>query len=230
MTAQSEDTTEASDRTPVWQKAGDQLQRLTLNAVENGVGPIASSRAYADTRLHHANGNADDAIKRIIRESVAASGGNGFVTGVGGVIAMPVSIPANVAGALVINARMVGAIAHLRGFDLDDPHTQAMLMLTVAGSSAQSVASALGVKVGQQLAFNAIKMVPIQVIRQINRKVGFFLVAKYGTKRATITLAKAVPGVGGLVGGGVDAALTRAVGAAAKKVFPPSMEPTPAEA
>jgi hypothetical protein len=88
-------------------------------------------------------------VQRIIRESVAAAGANGLVTGVGGFATMPVTIPANVAGSLIINARMVGAIAHLRGFDLSGPHTQAMSMLTVAGSSAQPSAAALGVEVGQ---------------------------------------------------------------------------------
>jgi uncharacterized protein (DUF697 family) len=44
--------------------------------------------------------------------------------------------------------------------------------------------------------------------------------AKYGTERAAVTLAKAVPVVGGVVGGSVDAAFTRSIGAAAKKMFP----------
>jgi 4-diphosphocytidyl-2C-methyl-D-erythritol kinase len=46
------------------------------------------------------------------------------------------------------------------------------------------------------------------------------LLAKYGTKRAAITIAKVIPFVGGIVGGGVDAALTGVVGAVAKKAFP----------
>jgi hypothetical protein len=197
-----------------------QLKRATLGAVENGVGPISGSVSYAEDRLQHSGGDIERAITRIIRESVAASGTNGFVTGLGGFVVMPVAIPVNVAGSLVINARMVGAIAHLRGFDLNDPHTQAMLMLVVAGSSAQSAASAFGVKVGQQLAAQAIKKVPIEVLKKINQKVGFYLVAKYGTQRSMVTLVKAVPGVGGLVGGSVDAALTRGIGSVAKKAFP----------
>jgi hypothetical protein len=164
--------------------------------------------------------DAEAAINRIILESVGASATQGFVTGLGGLVTLPLTLPANVAGSLILNARMVGAIAYLRGYDLDDPHTHAMIMLTVAGSSAQAVLSELGVTVGKQAAKKAIAAVPVKVIHKINQKAGFHLVAKYGTKRAAVTLAKAVPGIGGLVGGGVDAAATRAIGQAAKKVFP----------
>lgn len=70
----------------------------------------------------------------------------------------------------------------------------------------------------------AFSKIPTAIIRQINKKVGFYLVAKYGTKRAAITLAKFIPVAGGIVGGAVDATLTRLVGATAKKTFPPPDE------
>jgi hypothetical protein len=133
---------------------------------------------------------------------------------------LPIALTASVGGSLIINSRMVGAIAHLRGYELDVEHTRAMLMLVVAGSTAQATMSAVGVKVGQQAAKTAINRVPIAVVRKINERAGFYLVAKYGTERSTVTLAKAVPGIGGLVGGTVDAALTRSIASVAKKVFP----------
>jgi len=221
------DTTETSDNgvpTTVVEKVGRQLQRLSRTAVEDGVGPLTGSAIYAEARMSAgANGERDPeaAIRRVIRESVAASGAQGFVTGVGGLATMPVTVPANVAGSLVINARMVGTIAHLRGHSLSDPHTQAMITLVAAGSSAQAAFSAFGVKVGQQAAMQAIKKLPMSVVNQVNKRAGFYLVAKYGSQRSTLALVKAVPAVGGLVGGSVDAALTASIAKAAKKVFPP---------
>lgn len=44
--------------------------------------------------------------------------------------------------------------------------------------------------------------------------------AKYGTKRSAVTLAKAIPLAGGAIGGAVDAGFTAAVGRGAKKSFP----------
>ena len=66
-----------------------------------------------------------------------------------------------------------------------------------------------------------IERIPIGVLRSINKRVGFMLLAKYGTKRSVVTLAKGVPLVGGLVGGGVDTATTWTVGAVADKAFRP---------
>jgi hypothetical protein len=228
-------------------KTGAQLQKLLRTAVRDGVGPLTGSVAYAEARLAgqsgrgsgggfvgaitNAGGNGPDdpddptvaveaAIRRIVRESVAAAGTSGFITGVGGLVALPVTLPLNIAGSLIINARMVGSIAYLRGYEVDDPHTEAMLTLVVAGNSARAALSAFGVQIGRQAAKGTIKRVPVAAIREINRKAGFYLVAKYGTKRSTVTLAKAIPGIGGLVGGGVDAALTRSIASVAKKVFP----------
>jgi hypothetical protein len=235
---------EVSDQNGVsLESLGGHLQRMTMEAIRNGVGPITGAGAYADDRLERvqasriargpdrsnddsaAGENAETvsdreaAIQRIVRESVVAAGTQGFVTGLGGFVAMPVTLPANLAGSMIINARMVGAIAHLRGYDLEDPHTQAVMMLTIAGSSVQATASAVGVKVGAAFAKQAIAAVPMTVIKQINKRAGVYLIAKYGTKRSVLTLSKAVPGIGGLVGGSVDAAFTRTIGRTAMTLF-----------
>ncbi len=42
----------------------------------------------------------------------------GFVTGLGGFVTMPVALPVNIAEFYVQATRMVGAIATLRGYDV----------------------------------------------------------------------------------------------------------------
>lgn len=217
--------------------AGRTLMRFVQNVVSNGVGPITGSVAWAEDRLRRVQGERYDVgrfgargegdietdiakvISRLIKESVAAAGSTGFVTGLGGFVTLPVSVPANVAGALIINARLAGGIAYLRGYNLDDPHVQAMIPLVTLGAGAQTALAAISTQIGVKLSEQALKNVSIDLIRKINRKVGFMLLAKYGTKRAAVTLAKAIPFVGGLVSGAVDAGLTAAVGKAAKRWF-----------
>lgn len=208
------------------QTVADKLTALVGKVVDDGLGPVQGSRLYAEDRLERARRGgrseaaaADVAIKTLIRESVAAAGTTGFVTGLGGLVTLPVTLPANLAGNLAINARMVGAIAHLRGYPIEDPHTRTVILLTVAGSNLQAAASELGVQVGKQVAKETIRAIPIAALRRINARAGVYLVAKYGTQRSAITLAKAVPIAGGLVGGSVDAALTGVIGKAAKKAF-----------
>lgn len=227
-------------------KAEQALQRLVLSVVDHGVGPVVGSKAYAEARLASAStaeiaedaetaDEADDAeeaedavavapdrdavIAQIIRESVLAAGGTGFVTGVGGFIALPLTLPTNVTGNVVINARMVGAIAYLLGHDLDDPHVQASILLTVAAADAPKVLAELGVEIGPGTTHEAIARLPVPVVREINRRAGFFLLAKYGGKRLAFQAIRGVPVVGGLVGGGIDAGVTRYVGALATRTF-----------
>lgn len=221
------------------EKASGQLLKLVGNVIDSGVGPLTGSVAWAEDRLARVQGdryepNSDPtrkvrpyerediekAVKRLIVESVEAAGVNGFVTGLGGFIAMPVTLPANMAGALVINARLAAAIAYLRGYDPKDPHVRTVATLIAVGSNAQQIVKTFGIKVGEKVLIQAIKQVPIVLIREINKKVGFMLLAKYGSKRALVTLAKGVPLVGGVIGGAVDATMTSAIGRTARAMFP----------
>lgn len=221
------------------EKASEQLQKLVGKVIDTGVGPLTGSIKWAEDRLARVqgaryepnseptrkvrpeeHGDIDKVIKKLILESVEAAGVNGFVTGLGGFIAMPVTVPANMAGALVINARLTAAIAYLRGYDPSDPHVRTVVTLIAVGSNAQQIAKTVGIKAGEKVVINAIKKLPIVLIREINKKVGFTLLAKYGTKRSVITLAKGVPLVGGVIGGGVDATMTGVIGRTARAMFP----------
>ncbi|MER6589093.1 EcsC family protein [Micromonospora chalcea] len=220
------------------------FQDTTVKVIRDGVGPITGSIPYAEARLskaspeegsqvvdagdgplrdHASEAAIERVIDRLIMESVATASTNGFVTGLGGFMTMPLTLPANIAGSLVINARLVGSIAYLRGYDISDPHVQTFITLTTAGGTLASTLHGVGVKVGTKVTAQMIKAIPIAVIRKVNERVGFMLLAKYGTQRSAITLAKGIPLAGGLVGAGVDAALTTLVGRAAKANFPASI-------
>ena len=133
---------------------------------------------------------------------------------------MPLTVPANMAGALVINARLAAAIAYLRGYDPKDPHVRTVVTLIAVGSNAQQIAKTIGIKVGEKVAMEAIKKLPIVLIREINKKAGFMLLAKYGSKRAVVTLVKGIPLVGGVVGGAVDGTMTGVIGRTSRSMFP----------
>ncbi|WP_081241124.1 EcsC family protein [Streptomyces viridosporus] len=231
----------ADEKTPdegAVEKAGRWVADLAEKVMVNGVGPVTGSAAWAEDRLSRRQGDdyrapddeerrspedmkddIDAVVARLIKESVAAAGTQGFVTGLGGLLTAGVTIPANVAASLAINMRMAGAIAHLRGWDIRDPHVRTVAMMLAIGMSAQNVLASFGVKVGQKFGEQMIKKIPITVIRAINKKAGTHLVAKYGTKRAAITLAKGVPILGGIVGGAVDAGATAVIGRATDKAL-----------
>jgi hypothetical protein len=231
----------ADEKTPdegAVEKAGRWVADLAEKVMVSGVGPITGSAAWAEDRLSRRQGadyrapddaerrspedmkdDIDAVIARLIKESVAAAGAQGFVTGLGGLLTAGVTIPANVAASFAVNMRLAGAIAHLRGWDVRDPHARTVAMMLAIGMSTQSVLAAFGVKVGQKIGEQVIKKIPIAVLRTINKKAGTFLIAKYGTQRAAITLAKGIPILGGLVGGAVDAGATAVIGRATDRAL-----------
>ncbi|MGE3810909.1 MAG: EcsC family protein [Candidatus Nanopelagicales bacterium] len=204
----------------VFLRLEQKLQQIVLDVVDHGAGPIVGSAAYGAARLDD-EGDVDAAIDRIVRESVLTTGSAGFLTGLGGFLALPLTFPANVASNLVVNARMVGAIAHVRGHDLDDPRTQASILLTVAAADADKVLGELGVPIDEDGPHATISRLPVPVVREINRRASLFLVAKYGGKRLAFSMVRAIPVVGGLVGGGIDGALTQYDGSLAERTFEP---------
>jgi hypothetical protein len=75
-----------------------------------------------------------------------------------------------------------------------------------------------GVRLGTTLVKEAIKKVTGEVIKTTNKAAGISLVTKFGEK-GIINPRKAVPLVGGLIGGIVDGIGTNTVGKTAKKVL-----------
>jgi len=166
----------------------------------------------------------DDAIDSLIAWQITKAGTAGFITGVGGVLTLPVTIPTNLAGVLYIQVRMIGAIAHLRGYDVRSDQVRTLVFACLAGSAALDILKDLGIHIGAQLTRQMILRISGEVLERINRAVGFRLVTKAGT-RGAVNLIKVVPIVGGLVGGALDAAATKVIGHTAKQVFGRPQDP-----
>jgi uncharacterized protein (DUF697 family) len=162
----------------------------------------------------------DEDIDRLINWQVAKAGAAGFVTGIGGMLTLPVAIPANVASVLYIQIRMIGAIAHLRGYDVRNDQVRSLVVACLAGSAALDILKDVGINIGAKLTRQMLLRIPGEVLKKVNQTVGFRLVTKAGSKGA-VNLIKGVPLVGGVVGGTFDAAATKAIGRTAKQVFVP---------
>ncbi len=74
-------------------------------------------------------------------------------------------------------------------------------------------------QIGSKAAMAGLRRLPGQVLIDINKRVGFRLVTKFGEK-GVINLVKFIPVVGGGVGAGVNAASMRTVGRYARTNFP----------
>jgi len=119
---------------------------------------------------------------------------------------------------MYVQIRMIAAIAYMRGYDLEDDQVKTLVFVCLTGQAATDILKQAGVKIGTAMAKEAVKKIPGEVIKAINKAVGMRLVTKFGEK-GFINLGKAIPIVGGIIGGAVDGIGTHTIGKTAKRVF-----------
>ncbi len=162
--------------------------------------------------------SSEKAISKLIASQVTKATVTGAITGLGGVITLPVAIPADLAGSLAIQLRMIGAIAVLRGYDPSDDQVRTFAYACLLGSSATDLLKGAGIKLGVKMTEKLVQKVPGKVLVKINQKVGFRLVTKGGSK-GIVNLGKMVPFIGAPIGGGFNLVETKVIAKAAKEVF-----------
>ena len=200
-------------------RAADLVQRLLAVGID-GKGPFGGATEIARAaREHHPS--TESAVHAVVRQHTRLIAGNGFVTGLGGLVTMPVALPANVFGFHVLAVRAVAAIAELRGYDTSTPQVRSAVLLTLVGADATDVLKAAGLPTGGRIAGIVTSRVPRPVLMLVNKGVGFRLIARFGTKTLLRVPTRALPVVGGVVGAGVDAVMFRRIAKAAEHGLPP---------
>jgi hypothetical protein len=131
---------------------------------------------------------------------------------------LPVAIPANITSVLYVQLRMIAAIAVMGKHDLKKDEVRTLVYLCLCGSAATDVVKDVGIHIGTKLTVNAINKISGETITKINQKVGFRLVTKFGQTGA-VNLGKAVPLIGGVIGGFIDGTSTKVIGKVAVKTF-----------
>ena len=160
----------------------------------------------------------EKAIDKLIGYQTVLCGTNGFITGLGGLLVLPVAIPTNILSTIYIQLRMIAAIAYINGYDIYSDQVRTIAYACLTGSSTTKVLKNVGIKIGEKVVINVIKKIPVEVLVKINQQVGFRLVTKFGQK-GLVNFGKMMPLVGGVVGGVFDTGMTLTIGNVAKKVF-----------
>lgn len=189
-------------------------------AYEKAVGgmPGLESAQQMGEEFMKGEGSLPDKVNTLIRWQNAKAGMSGFVTGIGGLLAMPFTIPANIGSVLYIQIRMIAAIAHMGGYDLRDERVKALVFVCIAGNAGKDILKNIGVAWTEKVMTQALNSITKEAIVRINKAVGFKLFTKFGGK-GVVNLSKAIPLMGGVIGGVFDAATTNAMGKFARKTF-----------
>lgn len=179
------------------------VERL-LDVGIDGKAQFDSARKVAEN--HRDRQSSDEkAIDAIVDDHLKLAAAGGFVTGLGGFVTLPVALPANVAGFCIIATRMAAAIAHLRGYDIQQRRCAPAVLLSLRG---RRLKEDLLKKAGYASTRGACRTspppqrLPGPVLMAVDGAVGFRLLTQMGRKTFA-KLGRGVPLVGGVVGAGL---------------------------
>src|SRR5689334_11144946 len=214
------DAAPAADDGGITRAATRMVERL-LDVGIDGRGPVESATSIAD-KARAAHAGVDGAIDAVVRQHVKIAAAGGFVTGIGGLVTLPVALPVNVAEFYLLATRMVAAIACLRGYDLHQPEVRSAILLTLVGADSDDLLRKAGLNTHGRLAGLAAGRLHGPVLMMVNKGVGFMFVSQIGRKSLP-KFGEAVPLVVGAVGAGIDVLLLRRIADHARHEFPPRM-------
>ncbi|MVA74804.1 hypothetical protein GC722_01960 [Auraticoccus sp. F435] len=185
--------------------------RMVLELGIDGVAGMPGAKAAAVSQLQK-HGSVDAAIDAVVVQHVGLSSAQGFMANVGGVLASVVSLPGNLAGLAVVQIRMVGAIAHLRGYDIDDPRVRTAMMMCLLGGEQLVKLIEKGVLPTTPMAVATAPVFDPDLDRRVAERVVLEMAARVGGTNGALLLTKRIPIVGGGVGAVVDGVATRQIG------------------
>ena len=183
----------------------------------NGVPGLDSAIDLAESYTRKP-GSPIEQVDSLIRWQNTKAATSGFITGVAGLILIPVAIPANIASVLFVQLRMVAAIAHIGGHDVRDDRVVTLAYACLLGNEIKDALKDTALVLGSKLTTKTIERISGETIKAINQKVGFRLLTKFGEK-GVINLGKMIPLAGGVIAATLDAVATNTIGNVARDSF-----------
>lgn len=163
-------------------------------------------------------GTLEQNVNSLIRWQNAKAAAVGFGTGLAGILAVPISIPANIAVVLFVQVRMISAIAHMNGYDVLDERVKTMIFACMYGSGVDEILKNLDMSYDPNFKNIVLQKVTKETILKINNAVKIRMLSRFGTL-GPMSFGKAVPLLGAFVGGAYDGFSTSTIGSNAKKLF-----------
>lgn len=195
--------------------------REALRRAIDGVGPFPGAAEAADHQLAEQGGDVDRGVHEVIENHIRYAGAQGFLTNIGGLVTMTVTVPANITGLAVIQCRMVAGIAHLRGYDLADQRTRNAILACLLGEEEVARLVKRRKLPAPPMALATAPSVDPELAGRIAGQVASDMVSRITGKRMATTIGRRVPVVGGVIGLSADAYATWRLGRYADREFLP---------
>ncbi|UAN46525.1 EcsC family protein [Serratia sp. JSRIV001] len=200
-----------NDETPSLSPLSRWLDALYAKALQGGPG-ISSAHQLAEL-YRNTFSTPQSAALSLVRWEAAKAATSGFMLGVGGMVTLPIALPASLVGPLLLQFRLIAAIALLGGYDVHDLRTRHLSYLCLGGTVAKDALQAYGTCLFQQMSTRSLE--------QMTEKTATGLATRLTTRLPTTHLSHLVPLLSGVVSGGLDYLAVRSAGALACAAFLP---------
>ena len=104
-----------------------------------------------------------EAAKKMIKAQIAKCTTSGIVTGFGGLITLPIAIPANISSVMYVQMRMIACLAYMAGYDLKSDQVQALVYACLAGIGVAQIAKKLVLTSEKKLPLQQLKKFPARL-------------------------------------------------------------------
>ena len=109
------------------------------------------------------------AARKMLDNAIIKCTTSGFLTGFGGVIVLPVTLPANITSVIYVQIRMIASVAYMAGLDVRSDVVQTLTYACLAGVSVAEVVKKAGIQIGNKMAMALVKKIPDAVCRKFFR-------------------------------------------------------------
>jgi hypothetical protein len=184
------------------------LRQLVTLAID-GVSRVPGAKTTAARHLEK-HKEIDSSIDALVRTHIGLASAQGFVTNLGGLVTAIVALPTNIAGVAIMQIRLGATIAHLRGYDIDDPRVRTALLMCLMGDAADGRIAKYGLP--RPLAVATAPAFDPELDQRVSEMVLGDLASRIGGKQLAVQILRRIPLVGGPVGGAVDGWLTYIIG------------------
>ncbi len=157
----------------------------------------------------------DQLAELVVSRKAIKQGLVGAIGGIGGVLSLPISVPAELVASWKIQVNMAMAIATVYGHDTSRPEFKTDIYLIMAGDKAREHLKQLGLEVGDKLTRKALqKLLTAEVRTQIRNAIPKAIIRKTG-RSTTGKLMKLVPVASAPVNFAFDYGAAKVIGKAA---------------
>ena len=192
------------------------LDRL-YSSVLDGVPGLGTPQSLA-AEARAAGGSLDEQADRLVRRHLALSGAAGFVSGLGGWLTLPITLPANLAAVASVQLHMAASVASLAGHDPRQAGIRERVLKCLVGAGpadpARDAEQETLDRVGLKLAERGVNFVVTSALDAVR-----WSASQLVKRQARRKLLRGIPLVGGFIGAASDSYVTHRVAEAARTEF-----------